>query len=101
MMSEDRNQEIQEMRASRILLEEFFDRHEFPEELYKEEVYTINKISIYKVSDETDRFLLEFQFTNWKKAAFGYKQLCRLFGDADKVAIFRIGKKLFLRKFLF
>lgn len=100
-MSEDHNQEIQEMRTARKLLEEYFDRHEFPEDIVKHECYTIDKLSVYKKSSETERFLLEFQFNTWKRADFAGKLLRTLFGDSDKITVFRIGKKLFLRKFLF
>jgi len=100
-MSEDNEQFLNEQREARHMLEEFFDRHEFPEQLYKSTMYGIDIISVYKVSDETDRFLIEIKFGKWQTAEFNYKLLCRVFGDADKVSIFRIGKKLFLRKFLF
>jgi len=107
MMSEDQNQEIQDMRASRIMLEEFFDRHEYPEDIVKSSFYTIDRIHIYKTSSEISRFLIEIQFRDWKRADFAYKLLIRLFYDIDddeigrKMTIFRKGKSVFVRKFLF
>jgi len=100
MMSESNNQEIQDMRQAQIMLEEFFDRHEFPENLEKHTFYGIDITSIYKVDGESDRFLLEIKFGKWQSAAFARKLLSHLF-DTKKISIFRIGKKLFLRKFLF
>ena len=97
------------MRAARIMLEEFFDRHEYPEDIQKDSFYTIDKLHIYKTTNEVSRFLIEIEFRDWKRADFAGKQLVRLFLNTDceeneivdRMAIFRIGKKLFLRKFLF
>ena len=101
MMSEDNEQFLNEQREARHMLEEFFDRHEFPEDLEKHTFYGIDITSIYKVNGENNRFLLEIKFGKWQSAEFAGKLLSRLFDGADKVSIFRIGKKLFLRKFLF
>lgn len=101
MMSDNEyNWNDRQWKMARELLEEFFDRHEFPEELYKETLWSgTDKISVYKTSDETDRFLIEIDFPKQNQANMAYKQATRVFGDFDKLSIFLINKKLFFRKF--
>lgn len=100
MSDEKYNWNERHWKMARELLEEFFDRHEFPEELYKETLWSgTDKISMYKASDETDRFLIEIDFHNQMQANMAYKQSVRFFGDMPKLSIFLIKKKLFFRKF--
>ena len=100
MMSDKEDWNDRSYRMARELLEEFFDRHEFPEELYKETLWSgTDIISMYKASDETDRFLIELKFHSVQQATMAYKQACRFFGDIPKLSIFLIRKKLFFRKF--
>ena len=99
-MSKKEDWNDRQWKMARELLEEFFDRHEFPEELYKETLWSgTDIISMYKASDETDRFLIEIKFHSIVQAKMAYKQACRFFGDMEKLSIFQIKKKLFFRKF--
>ncbi len=100
-MSEDQDEESKNYRMAREMREEFFDRHEFPEEIILETLRSIDIIHVYKTVFEIDRFLIEIKFFKWQTARFHERILKRLFLDHEEIAVFRIRKKLFLRKFRF
>ncbi len=82
------------------LIEEFFDRHEYPENLLKSTIWSgTDIISIYQVEGEHDRFLLEIKFHSKLQTESAYRLLKQLFGSCRQVSIFAKNKKLFLRKF--
>ncbi len=82
------------------LIEEFFDRHEYPEDLLKSTIWSgTDIISVYQVAGEYDRFLLEIKFHSKLQCDTAFKLIKQLFGGHRQVSIWRKNKKLFLRKF--
>lgn len=82
-------------------VEEFFDEHPKP---FNVEIFNFEGLMRMKVycdnTGETDgMYLIEIHFNKWKQALH-YTRILRnqLSGSID---VFRIGKKLFLRKLLF
>lgn len=82
------------------LIEEFFDRHEYPEDLLKSTIWSgTDIISVYQVEGEYDRFLLEIKFHSNQQCSIATKLVKQLFGGHRQVSIWHKNKKLFLRKF--
>lgn len=87
---------------NRWKVEEFFDEHPYP---FNIEIFQFEGLSAIKVyaditSGEADEvYLFELTFKDWKKARHYTRILANMLsGSLD---IFRIGKKLFLRKLRF
>lgn len=99
-MSDTEDWNDRSYRMARDLIEEFFDRHEYPENLLKSTIWSgTDIISIYQVAGEHDRFLLEIKFHSKQQASTAYKLIKQLFGECRQVTIWHHNRKLFLRKF--
>ncbi len=82
-------------------VEEFFDTHPNPFNIEIFEFEGLTAIKVYAdISSETgnDSYLFELKFENWKKAQHYTRIAFKILNGVD---IFRIGKRLFLRKLLF
>lgn len=87
-------------RKASELIEEFFDRHEYSQDLLKSTIWSgTDIISIYQVEGEHDRFLLEIKFHSKRQCETAYKLIKQLFGSCRKCTIWCTKKKLFFRKF--
>jgi|AMFO01.1.fsa_nt_gi hypothetical protein len=82
-------------------VEEFFDEHPNPFNIEINAFEGLNRILVYAdLSGETDdSYLFELKFKDWKKARHYARILSNLL--SAHLDIFRIGKKLFLRKLSF
>lgn len=82
-------------------VEEYFDEHPNP---FNIEIFQFEGLIGIKVycdnTGETDNcFLFEFKFKDWKKASHYTRILLNQLSQS--IEVFRVGKKLFLRKLLF
>jgi len=84
-------------------VEEFFDEHPNP---FNVEVFNFEGLKSIKVyldnTGETDHvFLFEITFNTWKQANNYTRILINHVEMCPRTDVFRIGKKLFLRKLFF
>lgn len=99
-MSDKEDWNDRSYRLASELIEEFFDRHEYPEDLLKSTIWSgTDIISVYQVAGEYDRFLLEIKFHNKQQCDTACRLIKQLFGGHHQVSIWAKNKKLFLRKF--
>lgn len=82
--------------TNQYLNEEYFDLHPTPWDV---ETWEIREdLRIFYDHNNPETFLLEITFKHWKEAEFKRKVCLKIFKDLD---VYRINKKLFLRKLLF
>lgn len=82
-------------------VEEFFDEHPYP---FNIEIFQFEGLSNIKVyADVTgnadEMYLFELKFKDWKKARHYTRIVANML--SSQLDIFRVGRKLFLRKLLF
>ena len=96
-MSQYRNSSIQPSQAT-FNNEEFFDLHPHP---YNVDKYSISEdVKLYLDFDNPETFLVEIHFDNWQDAKFSEAK-CRYIFKRSDIDVYRMRKKLFLRRLLF
>lgn len=79
--------------------EEFFDLHPNPWDV---EIWeTFENVRIYYDPKNPETILIEIKFQYWEKAEKNRIKLDHIFKSVDLIDVYRIRKKLFLRKLLF
>jgi hypothetical protein len=85
-----------------VLNEEFFDLHPQPWDVEKHCILetTSFRISLYLDVQNPDTFLVEILYQDWQSCKYKEAMLGKVLENSD-VDVYRIRKKLFLRRLLF